>query len=39
VDRAPLIALAVSVIIPMLPVILAVIPLAVVLKSLLNALR
>jgi len=38
-DRGDLVALAVSVVLPMLPVILAVVPLAVVLKSLLKALR
>jgi len=38
-DRGALIALAVSVVVPMLPVILAVIPLVVVLKGLLEALR
>jgi hypothetical protein len=38
-DRGALIALGVSLVLPMLPVILAVFPLAVVLKSLLEALR
>lgn len=38
-DRGALIALAISVAVPMLPVILAVIPLIIVLKDLLNAMR
>lgn len=38
-DRGVFITLAVSVVVPLLPVILAVVPLAVVLKTLLKALR
>lgn len=37
-DRGALVGLAASLVVPMLPVILAVVPLAVVLKSLLDAL-